>query len=74
MWFMHDIPGWGMLFGGIWMVVLWGGIIGLIIWGVNKLVGRGNPVTKQTPLEIARERYAGGELSKKEFEQMKKDL
>jgi uncharacterized membrane protein len=28
----------------------------------------------RTPLEIARERYASGEISRDEFEQMKRDL
>ena len=74
MWFMYDGMGWGMVFGGIWMVVLWGGIIGVIVWGINRLVRHNNQVTRQTPLEIAKERYARGEITRKEFEQIKKDL
>jgi len=30
--------GWWMAFGGIWMVVFWGGLIALIVWGIKKLV------------------------------------
>ena len=74
MWFMHEGLGWGMVFGWIWMVVLWGGFTGLIIWGVNRLTGRVNPAAKPTPIELARERYARGEITRKEFEQIKKDL
>jgi putative membrane protein len=30
--------------------------------------------TKQTPLEIAKERYAKGEITKEQYDQIKKDL
>jgi putative membrane protein len=74
MWYMHDGMGWWMVPGGIWMVVFWSGIIALVVWGISKLTGRGNSSGRQTPLEIAKERYARGEISRKELEQMKKDL
>lgn len=74
MWYMHDGFGWWMVSGGIWMVVFWGAIIALIVWGISKLTGRNTPTGKQTPIEIAKERYARGEISRKELEQMKKDL
>jgi putative membrane protein len=74
---MWDMPlgmGWWMAFGGIWMVVFWGGLIALIAWGIKKLTERGSSTPKHDPLEIAKERYAKGEISKEEFEQIKKDL
>ena len=74
MWFMHDLGGWGMLFGGIWMFVFWGGLIALIVWGITRLTNRDDSITKHTPLEVAKERYARGEINKEEFEQIKKDL
>ncbi len=65
-----------MVIGLIFMVAFWGGIIFLIVWGVKKLTERGG--TAATParnaIDIARERYARGEISKAEFEQIKKDL
>ena len=75
MWHMWDMPlgmGWWMAFGGLWMVVFWGGLITLIVWGIAKLLRRDAP--KRDPLDVAKERYAKGEISKKEFEQLKKDL
>lgn len=72
---MHEGWGWWMVFGGIWMVVFWGGIIALIVWGISRLTRRGSSSPeKQTPLEIAKERYARGEITKEQFEQIKKDL
>jgi putative membrane protein len=66
-----------MYFGG-WVWILWIEVIGLVIWGVIALVRRtsstSNTSKKSNPLEIAKERYARGEITKEEFEQIKKDL
>ena len=72
-----------MPFGGlgwIFMVVFWG----LVIWGIISLVrgslggghmgGHGHGVHEKSPLEILKERYAKGEIDKREFEEKKKDL
>ena len=74
MWYMHEGMGWWMVFGGFWFIIFWGGLIALIVWGVSKLSGRGNSIPKHDPLDVVKERYAKGEISKKEFEQIKKDL
>ena len=63
--------GWWMV---AWMVVLWGGLIALIVWGIKKLTERGGSTPKHDPLDIAKERYAKGEISMEEFNQIKKDL
>lgn len=71
--------GWPMggLFMMIMMVLFWGAII---VGGVYLLrwVMRGGhsgaPAAADTALETLRLRYAKGEISKEEFEQMKKDL
>jgi len=60
-------------FGGIFMILFWAGLIVLIVWGVMK-IGKGGDTIKRDALDIARERYAKGEISKEEFEQIKKDL
>jgi len=76
MWF--DGMGWWMMFGGLWMLIFWGGLIFLIVWGIKKLTERGGSGStttgKRSPLDIAKERYARGEISREEFEQIKKDL
>jgi putative membrane protein len=77
MWHWHEGIGWWMMFGFIWMLVFWGVIIALVVWGIKKLTERGpksSTTEKGDPLNIAKERYARGEISREEFEQIKKDL
>ena len=75
MWGWNDGMGWWMVF---WMVLFWGVIVALVVWGVKKLTERGSSGSstseKRDPLDIAKERYARGEISREEFEQIKKDL
>ena len=67
-----------MMFFGGWMIIVWIIILGLIVWGIVVLVRRGTstPGTpqKRDPVEIAKERYAKGEISKEEFDEIKKNL
>ena len=74
MWYMHEGMGWWMAFGGIWMVVFWGVLIALIVWGITKISKRDESIPKHDPLNVAKERYAKGEISREEFNQIKKDL
>ncbi len=68
----------GMMGFGGWMIIIWIVIIGLIVWGVVAFTRRGgsrsDAVETQDPIEMAKKRYAKGEISKQEFEQIKKDL
>ena len=74
MWYWGSM-GWWMWLGMALIVVFWGGIIALIVWGVKKATEhRGPEPTGRSPLDIAKERYARGEISKEQFEQIKKDL
>jgi len=75
----HDGMGWGwMLFAGLLALVFWGAIVALVVWGIKKVTEGGNSGAKHTEkrdaLDIARERYAKGEISREEFEQIKKGL
>ena len=77
MFHMWDVPtgmGWWMGFSIIWKVIFWGGLITLIVWGIKKLTERGSSSSKHNPLDIAKERYAKGEISEEEFDRLKKDL
>jgi len=72
-WRMHDGWGWWMLVGWVWFVLFWGGLIALIVWAVNRMGGRSQPVAR-TPLDIVKERYARGEIGAEEFERIRRDL
>lgn len=77
MWWDWNNWWWGMGLMVLFMAVFWGGIIALVAWLIVRLTRReptgGNP-ERHTPLDTARERYAKGEITKEQFEQIKKDL
>ena len=67
--------GWGM---GLMMfigLIFWGSIIWLVVWGITRLTRHETHSSeRRDPLDIARERYAKGEITREQFEQIKKDL
>ncbi len=78
-WDANEGMGWWMLFGMIWMVIFGGGIIGLIVWGVSQVTSGSSrketsPRGEDEPLEIAKRRYARGEITREEFEQLRQDV
>ncbi len=53
------------------------GVIVLVVWLVrsNRLAGTTAPVTpKQDALEVLKLRYARGEITREQFEEMRRDL
>jgi putative membrane protein len=74
MWGWHEGMGWWMTFGGILFVIFWGAVIALFVWGFRKTTDKGNSVESKKPLNIAKERYAKGEISKEEFDKIKQGL
>ncbi len=68
----------GIGFGMIFMVLFWVAIIALVVWGVGAVISgsdkRRTNADDQSPLETASQRYARGEISRKEYELLKKDL
>ena len=68
--------GWGHgMFGGLWMILVWGVIIGLpalIVWFAVRRCGGSE--RQANPREILEERYARGEIDEEEFERRKRNL
>jgi putative membrane protein len=74
---MHPVPwmwGAGGLLMMLMMVVFWGVVIAAIVIGLRWLVSQGRQQQPDRALDILRERYARGELSKEEFEARRQDL
>ena len=67
--------GWiGMIFGFIFFVAIVIGVIFLIVWLVRRSGCCATHKTSTHSLEILKERYAKGELTKEQYENMKKEL
>ncbi len=73
-WNMHDVNVWWMAAGWLLMALIWIGIAVLAILAFKWFLRHNEATTKQSPMDIARERYAKGEITKEQFEQIKKDL
>ena len=67
---------WGHMDTGYGGVIMWIILLALIAIAVYFLVSGKKLIKKdeETPYEILQRRYAKGEISKQEFERMKKDL
>lgn len=65
-----------MGFGMLWMAVFWIGLVLVGVWLARNYWSAqgGGPGLPVSPLEIAKRRYARGEISKEEFEELKHDL
>jgi len=68
---MHSMDwlggGWFMM--GFWWIILIAGFVFALFWFKNQ-----TPGSSGTALDILKKRYAAGEISKKEFDEKKKEL
>jgi len=74
MWHGHYFwSAWPMLTGGF---LFWGSLIGLVAWGFHRSTRRSEGTTTygRFSLDRLKERYAKGEITKAQFEEMKRDL
>ncbi len=67
----------GMLFGGLMMLAFWVLVIVGGIWLVITLTRSGQAVASSSsvkPLDTLKERYAKGEITKEQYEEMRRGL
>jgi putative membrane protein len=76
---LGDLMGWGgAMFGGFGMLLFWGVIIALVVVVTRNFVGgeriQSSAHSGSAARDILKERYAKGEISKKEYEERGKTL
>jgi putative membrane protein len=70
---MHDFYDWGMFSGGGFMFLFWILLAVVIIWLVVSYKDKSSGST-ETALDIAKKRYAAGEITKEELDEIKRNL
>jgi putative membrane protein len=68
---------WSHIWQGPWLIIIWSIVIALAAWGAadaRRNEGQTVTVASRTPWEIARERYARGEITREEYERLIKSL
>ena len=77
MWTMHGFGGMGLLGGWVGLIfnlAILIGIVVLIVWAVKRFTSGNLPSGTQTPREILQLRYARGEITRDQYQQMLSDL
>jgi len=78
----HGPGGWrpmmyyGFGYGGMFMWIIFLIVIGLLIYFIVQAQNKksGTPTQNESPMDILKRRYAKGEITKEEYERIKKDL
>ena len=74
---MMGLGGMGLLGGIIGLIfnlAILVGIVVLIVWAVKRFTSNNSPSGAQTPREILQARYARGEITREQYQQMLGDL
>ena len=64
----------GLVIAGLFMLIVVGWFIAFITWGTIRIAKRNSAKPHYSPLDIAKGRYAKGEIKQEEFEQIKMNL
>jgi putative membrane protein len=64
----------GMWLGGLAMLIFWGALIVGAVLVVRLLGGLPSHDERTSPLDVLKRRYASGEITREQYEQMRKDL
>ncbi|MCH8815632.1 MAG: SHOCT domain-containing protein [Chloroflexi bacterium] len=68
----HDWDGGWWIVMVVMMVLFWGAVIAVAVWGIRQFTG--DQRQDRSALDIARERLARGEITKEEFDRIRGDL
>ncbi len=71
--FGYGMMGWGMLVVGLGWVLVIIAIMALVVWAVRSTQAHAI-ASGESALDILKMRYAKGEITKEQFDSMKRDL
>jgi len=75
MWHAHNGMRWWMLFGTLWSILLIAAIFLLVVnLSSPTRPDESRPSPVEAPLDVAKRRYAAGEITREPFEQISHDL
>lgn len=73
-WGMHYMWGtWGIGMALV-MLIFWVLLIAALVYGIRWLAAQSRSDAPERPLDVAKRRYASGEITREQFEQLKRDL
>jgi putative membrane protein len=73
-WMMHGYGWMGGLGMGLGMLLFWGIVIVGLYLLIHSTTGASASLHQSTPLEVLKRRYAAGEITREQYQQMRKDL
>lgn len=71
---MHYYGSWGMGFGFLFQLLIFVAFFLIVWWVIKNHHGFGKGFSSEEPIDILKKRLAKGEISKKEFEELKKEI